>query len=298
MAPKPAGKKPDQSKATKKPAPRKVVAGKVAGKTSKPPPKKVAAKKAIKLVPVATPTPRQLTAKEERFVQEYLADLNATQAAIRAGYSQKTARQIGAENLSKPVIQAAIAVAQAERARRTEITADRALREAWSIATGDARELVQVKVGCCRYCHGESFRLQRTVGEMNRDREAHAIAGKTPDTFDEMGGIGFDPLAAPNEACTECGGDGLARVVLSDTRHLSEQAAALYAGAKVGKHGIEIQLHSKDAALEKVFKHLGLYREDNSQKVDALASLLYGISGGNSSAFQPVKSDPERDTKG
>ena len=45
-----------------------------------------------------------LTAKQQRFVDEYLKDLNATQAAIRAGYSKSTARQMGAENLSKPVI--------------------------------------------------------------------------------------------------------------------------------------------------------------------------------------------------
>ena len=46
----------------------------------------------------------KLTPKQRRFVNEYLIDLNATQAAIRAGYSKKTAQQIGAENLSKPVM--------------------------------------------------------------------------------------------------------------------------------------------------------------------------------------------------
>jgi len=62
------------------------------------------------------PASGALTPKQQRFVDEYLIDLNATQAAIRAGYSQQTARQIGAENLSKPVIAAAIAKAQQERA--------------------------------------------------------------------------------------------------------------------------------------------------------------------------------------
>ena len=45
---------------------------------------------------------KKLTDKQRRFVEEYLVDLNATQAAIRAGYSKRTARQTGAENLSKP----------------------------------------------------------------------------------------------------------------------------------------------------------------------------------------------------
>lgn len=70
-----------------------------------------------------------LTAKQQRFVQEYLIDLNATQAAIRAGYSAKTAEVIGHENLRKPKIAEAVEKAMAERAKRTEITADRVLQE-------------------------------------------------------------------------------------------------------------------------------------------------------------------------
>ena len=51
----------------------------------------------------------KLTPKQQRFIDEYMIDLNATQAAMRAGYSSRTARQIGAENLLKPVVAAAIA---------------------------------------------------------------------------------------------------------------------------------------------------------------------------------------------
>jgi len=53
-----------------------------------------------------------LTPKQQRFVEEYLIDLNATQAAIRAGYSEKTAYSVGHENLKKPEIQKAIEEAQ------------------------------------------------------------------------------------------------------------------------------------------------------------------------------------------
>jgi phage terminase small subunit len=70
-----------------------------------------------------------LTAKQQTFVNEYLIDLNATQAAIRAGYSEQTARVTGGENLTKPAIAEAIAKAQAERAERTQIDADWVLRE-------------------------------------------------------------------------------------------------------------------------------------------------------------------------
>ena len=65
-----------------------------------------------------------MTNKQTIFVAEYIKDFNATQAAIRAGYSEKTAGAIGAENLTKPEIQEAISTAMSERAKRTELTQD------------------------------------------------------------------------------------------------------------------------------------------------------------------------------
>jgi phage terminase small subunit len=77
---------------------------------------------------VAASCNRSMTPKQQRFVEEYLIDLNATQAAIRAGYSAETARSIGSENLTKPDIQEAIATAMDERSKRTEITQDYVLQ--------------------------------------------------------------------------------------------------------------------------------------------------------------------------
>ena len=75
-----------------------------------------------------------MTKKQKRFVEEYLVDLNATQAAIRAGYSPQTARDIGCENLTKPNIQNAIATAMADRSRRTGINQDRVIQEIAKLA--------------------------------------------------------------------------------------------------------------------------------------------------------------------
>jgi phage terminase small subunit len=82
----------------------------------------------------------ELTPKQQLFVNEYLVDLNATQAAIRAGYSEKTAQQIGAENLLKPVIAAAIQSAMDKRSNKLEITADRVLEEIAKLAFFDPRK--------------------------------------------------------------------------------------------------------------------------------------------------------------
>lgn len=66
----------------------------------------------------------ELTDKQKKFVDEYLCDLNATQAAIRAGYSKKTAGSVGNENLKKPEIQIYLKERQMERQKRTEVTQD------------------------------------------------------------------------------------------------------------------------------------------------------------------------------
>ena len=70
-----------------------------------------------------------MTEKQVAFVQEYLLDLNATQAAIRAGYSAKTACAIGAENLTKLEIKHAISLLMSMRSQRLKITADEVLQD-------------------------------------------------------------------------------------------------------------------------------------------------------------------------
>lgn len=70
----------------------------------------------------------KLTPKQQRFVEEYLVDLNATQAAIRAGYSARTANEQAARLLAKVSISQAIAAAMEERSKRVEIDADYVLK--------------------------------------------------------------------------------------------------------------------------------------------------------------------------
>jgi len=83
-----------------------------------------------------------LDPKRQRFVDEYLIDLNATQAAIRAGYSARTAKQQGSRLLTNADVQAAMSAAQAQRAQRTSTDADRVLRELAFLAFSDLGDLV------------------------------------------------------------------------------------------------------------------------------------------------------------
>jgi phage terminase small subunit len=114
-----------------------------------------------------------LTAKQQRFVEEYLVDLNATQAAIRAGYSEKTARAIGCENLTKPDVQEAIEAAQLERSKRTEITADRVLSELGKL--GFSNMMDYMRIGS----NGDPF---TDFSAITRDQAA-AIAEVTVEDF-------------------------------------------------------------------------------------------------------------------
>lgn len=86
-----------------------------------------------------------MTKKQKRFIEEYLIDLNATQAAIRAGYSPDSAADIGSENLRKPDIRAHIDKAMAERSRRTGVNADRVVQELAKIAFVNAIEVIDPK---------------------------------------------------------------------------------------------------------------------------------------------------------
>lgn len=89
----------------------------------------------------------KLTPKQIKFIDEYLIDLNATQAAIRAGYSKKTAQRIGSENLSKPLIQEEIQKRRNKLQSKCEITQERVLRELAAIAFASGADFAKVVTG-------------------------------------------------------------------------------------------------------------------------------------------------------
>lgn len=77
--------------------------------------------------------PKKLTPRQQRFVEEYLIDLNGTQAAIRAGYSAKSAGRQALELLQKTLIVSAVAQAQKGRSERLQLSADMVAQELWKL---------------------------------------------------------------------------------------------------------------------------------------------------------------------
>ena len=220
-----------------------------------------------------------LNPKQQRFIDEYLIDLNATQAAIRAGYSQKTAGQQGERLLKNVEIQAALSERMNDRQKRTEITQDMVLQRWWQIATANPNELISYRRVCCRHCFGEGHEYQWKDREEYEQAIKAAIKAAEEATMEtgievkprlptDDGGYGFDPTIKPHPKCPKCNGEGHGEVFAQDTRELSPEAQALYAGVKITKDGLEIKMQDQGKALENVARHLGMFNDKVTLKGD------------------------------
>lgn len=205
-----------------------------------------------------------LNAKQQRFVEEYLIEPIATQAAIRAGYSEKTAHSQGQRLLKHVEVQAAIEIAIKERSERKQITADDVLQKWFDLVNADPNELTSVIVGSCRFCHGTDHQYQwRDEAEFEEAQEDHF---DLPDNERVKkvapvigGGFGYKWRKEPHPDCPRCDGLGRSRTVIRDTTKLSPAARALFAGVKETQHGVEIRMHDQMAALLNLAKHLGMF---------------------------------------
>ena len=164
----------------------------------------------------------KLTAKQQRFCDEYLIDLNATQAAIRAGYSKKTANEQGARLLVNVSIQKKIFELQKEREKRTEITQDSVLHELALIAFAKASDYARV---------------------VEKDAMVEVDGNMVP-VLDEDGNQMKYRTVEP---------------ILTD--ELTEDQKKAIAVIKKGRDGFEIKPYSKIQALELLGKHLGMFTE-------------------------------------
>jgi phage terminase small subunit len=164
-----------------------------------------------------------LTDKQLRFCEEYIIDLNATQAALRAGYSEKTAYSIGDENLRKPEIQSKISELQKKRSKRTEITADMVLRELAIIGFSKITDYLKVT---------------------------------NPKSIEDVD-VPF-PGEEPEQEEQGC---AFAIVEVLDTDKMKPEAIPAIASIKQGRNGIELKLHDKVKALEGIGRHLGMFND-------------------------------------
>ncbi len=210
-----------------------------------------------------------LTAQQRLFVAEYLKDRNATQAAIRAGYSTKTADQIGHQLLKKTSVAQAIERQQKASIERTLGSADEVLSQMWQLATFDAKQLSQYRRGACRYCWGFGHQYQwRDMVEFEEKRLEATERDKREPV--DVGGYGYDHNREPNPDCPRCNGDGIGQPYFADTRKLSPDAALAYSGVKLGKNGVEITAISRERMYEAMIKRLGLADSEFAQRLQQI----------------------------
>lgn len=187
-----------------------------------------------------------LNEKQARFCAEYIIDLNATQAAIRAGYSEKTAYSQGQRLLKDVEASARIQELIAERSKRTEITADRVLQELASIGFANKRDVVRWGI------KEVAFGFDDEGKRVSADRIGDAtVVQYIPAPF-------VEPINAED---------------------LPDDVVRAVKKVALGVNGFTIEMHDKVGALTKLGDHLGMWKQklevggpDGAPLIDDLAA--------------------------
>ena len=125
---------------------------------------------------------RELTGKQKRFVEEYLCDLNATQAAIRAGYSVKRAEFTGSDLVRTRKVAEVIQEAMNRRSAKTEITADRVLREVSHMAFYDPADIAGANISGPQDIPSLPESVRRAIIGWSWDKQGNFILKLSPKT--------------------------------------------------------------------------------------------------------------------
>lgn len=219
---------------------------------------------------IGPPTDEQITKaletmspKEIAFLEAYLECFNGTRAwmQVYGVTKENTAAKAASDKLRTSKVRAYLANRMSAAFADSEGAKARLINTLQSVAYGDVTELVEYRRDACRYCYGENHLYQFTPAEYANKQKQAEDDGKE---FDEAGGIGFDPRKEPHPECPECHGEGKGRVMFKASANLSPAGLAMFAGAKVGKDGIEIKMNSQEKARDALARTLKLYEDDKS----------------------------------
>ena len=200
---------------------------------------------------------RPLTVKQASFAAA-VAELGNQAEAYRRVYSStctdSTAYQASTALMADSRIAGRVRELLDARELNSRMSIAKVLDHYAELAIADPNELAHVRWVCCRYCYGRDHKHQWIDPDEWAHAAAVAIAGGAAEPPSDAGGYGFNHTLEPHPDCPRCRGEGTAEVRVADTRKLTGAARRLYAGAKYGKHGIEIAMRSQDKALEMLAK--------------------------------------------
>lgn len=230
-----------------------------------------------------------LTVKQQAFVDRYLQTRDGAGSYrhafnVRPSTKPKSVSDAASKLLADPEVMAAVERGLSATAAAAPVTftvAD-ALAKWVEIATADPRELIGLRVGCCRYCWGEAGGYQWHEREYLAACDA-AERDKQP-LPDPAGGFGFNHTLDPNVDCWKCRGEGVERVVARDTSKLTPSALLLYGGVKSKRDGVEIIIADRMKALENACRIIGAYQD--RVKLD-------GSIGAMAAIVQQMPNDPK-----
>lgn len=217
------------------------------------------------------------TEKQELFCVKFVETQNRLEAYLFAGYTNNGDAQKRADSIyANPKVQARIKELSEQAGETADVTMAMVLRRFWQIATADATELINLKVGCCRYCYGEGGHYQYRMREYTdlvakwEENQRKNPRDTTP-CPEAKGGFGYDATKPPSPKCEECHGEGLERVVARDTTKLSGGARLLYGGVEQTRNGLKIHMADPMKALENVTRILGGFKDNISAAVEVKA---------------------------
>ena len=241
----------------------------------------------------------ELTPQKEIFIREYMLDWNATRAAIRAGFSAKSAGQIGWKLLQQPKVSARIQELAAARVKRLDIKADDLTRMWAGMLEADVNEFVSLELTCCRYCYGKNHEFQHSPWTLKIAKESHekrrlqqVKAGMDdPGPFPPYEDEWYDPTKPPNPECPNCHGRGEVQRVLKDTRQLSPAARALFMGVEQFQGDLNVKLINKEKIHEWLAKAVGVWKE-KEQEIETKSAIPEMLDA----AFNRVMEESRRRT--
>ncbi|HAW7792152.1 TPA: terminase small subunit [Escherichia coli] len=201
-----------------------------------------------------TPDEFGISDQQAKFAMLVAQGKKLVEAYRLAGYeSEGNAAYVTASQLLRnPKVFRAISYFRNQYQKRYTADLDLLVSQLMAIVQADPNQLAQFRRVNCRYCWGENHLYQwRDIAEFDK---AAAQASRDGKPEPEYGGLGFVDNAIPNPDCPKCCGEGTGQLYMADTTLLDGDARQLYAGAKLGKFGVEILLEDKAAARRELIK--------------------------------------------
>lgn len=245
--------------------------------------------------PSKPPRQDRALAKQEAFVRQYLIHNNASKAYVEAGYSHGSGVHQSASNLLRtPYVQQRVAEERARAAKAADIDVDAVFKRFKDIAFSDIAAITSYEIGACRYCNGIDHAYQWRTPREYEDELAAAIresdrTGKPAKLPTNEGGYGYSTNLAPHPDCPECDGRGIPRLVFKDTRLLTDEERAVFAGVEQTQTGLRYRFEDRMDALKQLAERINFFDASSKAKADYLAEAIAAISARGSK--MPIRKD-------